>query len=67
MGGPVVTVYRTLVKCRCGNPIPVRVAHVVMERLNDEPPETVVATYACRRCGIIQITKAEVGYRNRAA
>ncbi len=62
-----MVVLRVVTRCRCGHQIPVRVAKVVVEHLRGMAAETVVATYACRRCGVVEVKLSEVILDRRMA
>jgi ribosomal protein L37E len=53
--------------CGCRKSVPVRVAEWVVEAAIGAPDETVVATYRCRRCGVVSITVAHLTARHQAA
>lgn len=60
----MVVVLRTLTRCRCGKPVPVRVSLAVAERLADDD---VVFTYGCR-CGVIvEVRVRDLAPTKRAA
>ncbi len=55
------------VRCGCGHQIPVKVAGWIVEAAKSKPPESVMLTYSCRRCGIVSATVASVSSHQRAA
>lgn len=58
---------RIVTRCRCDRPIPLAVSVVVWEALRGLKPETVLATYYCRRCGVNSVTLADAQQLRDAA
>lgn len=56
---------RVVTRCRCDRPIPLAVSVVVKDALVHLPPETIVATYYCRRCGVNRVTLAEARWQQQ--
>jgi hypothetical protein len=60
---------RILAPCRCGTPFPLRLSRelVHIARVGGVSPAAAIASYNCRRCGIVPIALQDVAPSERPA